>query len=111
MKTINIFLIGTALLFSSVASALTLQEAKHQGLVGETLSGYIAPVVQTPEAIAFAEKINQARKDKYKELAIQNNVSVSDIASIAGKKLIRKAESGEYVRGINGQWLKKENSQ
>lgn len=111
MKTINTFLIGTALLFSSMASALTLNEAKQQGLVGETLSGYIAPVVQTPEAIAFAEKINQARKEKYQEIAAQNNISVSDVASLTGKKLIRRVGPGEYVRGINGQWLKKESSQ
>ncbi|PHI30926.1 YdbL family protein [Budvicia aquatica] len=108
MKIIKICLAATLLLCSSMTSALTLHEAKQQGLVGETLSGYIAPVTQTPEAIALTEKINQARKDKYKEVAAQNNVSVSDIASMTGKKLIRRAELGEYVRGINGQWLKKE---
>ncbi|WP_246201865.1 YdbL family protein [Budvicia diplopodorum] len=110
MKTINTCLIGTALLFSSWVNALTLDEAKQQGLVGETLSGYIAPVTQTPEAIAFAEKINHARKDSYQKIAAQNNVSVSDIASVTGQKLIQRAKAGEYVRGINGQWLKKGNA-
>lgn len=111
MKTIKVFLIGAVLVFSSLASALTLQKAKQQGLVGETLSGYIAPVAHIPEAAVFAEKINHAREDKYKEIAIQNNVSVNDISSMVGKKLILRAQSGEYIRGINGQWLKKGNTQ
>jgi uncharacterized protein YdbL (DUF1318 family) len=30
------------------------------------------------------------------------------VASIAGQKLVSRAAAGEYVRGINGQWLRKE---
>lgn len=107
MKIINIGLMIFALLFSSLASALTLREAKQQGLVGETLSGYIAPVQSTPEAQAFADKINQARRLQYKSVAEQNHINTNDVAKMAGQKLINRAESGEYVKGINGQWLKK----
>lgn len=107
MKIINIGLMITALLFSSLANALTLREAKQQGLVGETLSGYIAPVQPTPEAQEFADKINQARQIQYKSIAEQNHLSTNDVAKMVGQKLINRAESGEYVKGINGQWLKK----
>ena len=44
MKKRYLGLIGAAWLFSSMAMALTLDEAKQQGRVGETLNGYIAPV-------------------------------------------------------------------
>jgi len=29
------------------------------------------------------------------------------VAHMAGQKLVTRAPAGEYVRGINGQWLKK----
>ncbi|GKX61816.1 hypothetical protein SOASR032_03850 [Pragia fontium] len=107
MKRMNVGLIVAALLFSSVAGALTLKEAKQQGLVGETLNGYIAAVQPTTEAQDLVKRINQARLEQYKSVAAQNNVSVGDVASMTGQKLINRAESGEYVKGINGQWLRK----
>ncbi|MBK5142231.1 YdbL family protein [Budviciaceae bacterium BWR-B9] len=107
MKLINTGLIATVLLFSVAASALTLKEAKQQGLVGETLNGYIAPVKPTAEAQALTDKINQARTEQYKSVAAENNVNVNDVAKMAGQKLVNRAEAGEYVKGINGQWLKK----
>ncbi|MGA9617510.1 MAG: DUF1318 domain-containing protein, partial [Serratia proteamaculans] len=42
MKKRYLGLLGAGWLFSSMAMALTLDEAKQQGRVGETLSGYIA---------------------------------------------------------------------
>ncbi|MBK5073094.1 YdbL family protein [Budviciaceae bacterium CWB-B4] len=107
MKLINTGLFATVLLFSVAASALTLKEAKQQGLVGETLNGYIAVVKPTTEAQALTDKINQARTEQYKSVAAENNVSVNDVAKMTGQKLVNRAEAGEYVKGINGQWLKK----
>lgn len=95
------------LLFSSASWALTLQEAKRQGLVGETLSGYLAPVRESPQAQSFADKINQARLEQYKKVAEQNDLRTEDVAKMAGKKLVDRAQSGEYVKGLNGLWLKK----
>lgn len=107
MKLINTGLFATVLLFSVAANALTLKEAKQQGLVGETLNGYIAVVKPTAEAQALTDKINQARTEQYKSVAAENNVSVNDVAKMTGQKLVSRAEAGEYVKGINGQWLKK----
>ncbi|WP_265523974.1 DUF1318 domain-containing protein, partial [Providencia heimbachae] len=41
------------------------------------------------------------------KIAQKNNLKTKDVARIAGQKLVERASSGEYVRGINGQWLKK----
>ncbi|WP_369311225.1 YdbL family protein [Providencia rettgeri] len=88
--------------------ALTVDEAKEQGAVGETLSGYLAVVnTDNAEAAKLAEQINREREKKYHEIAAKNNLKTHDVARIAGQKLVERASTGEYVRGINGQWLKK----
>ncbi|MHA0999300.1 YdbL family protein [Leclercia pneumoniae] len=89
------------------ASALTLNQARSQGRVGETLDGYLAPVAQDRETLALVAQINQARTDSYQKLADSNNIPVDEVAKMAGIKLVERARPGEYVKGINGKWLKK----
>ncbi|KEY60930.1 YdbL family protein [Serratia sp. DD3] len=93
--------------FSTMVQALTLDEAKQQGRVGETLSGYIAPLKQDAETLDLVKRINQGRSQKYQEVAENNNIAPDSVARLAGQKLVTRAPAGEYVRGINGQWLKK----
>ncbi|KGT88881.1 amine metabolic protein ydbL [Erwinia typographi] len=105
MKSIALCL----LLLSPAAMALTLDEARQQGRVGETLSGYISARAQDSETQALVERINQGRQQQYQALAQRNNTTVAEVGRIAGQKLIeRAAAAGQYVRGINGQWMKKD---
>ena len=101
------FVSGVLLLLSVSSQAMTLDEARSRGLVGETLSGYVAAVVQDSEAQALVKKINAARLESYEQLAKNNHLKVDDVARLAGQKLVERAQPGEYVRGINGQWLRK----
>ncbi len=96
-----------ALLLVPSAWALTLDEARQQGRVGETLSGYVAARQQDDETLALVKRINDGRTQQYQRVAQQNNLTTSEVARIAGEKLVSRAGSGEYVRGINGQWLRK----
>lgn len=89
------------------ALALTLNEARSAGRVGETLSGYIAPRSQDRETLALVEQINKARTDSYQRLADSNNIPVDEVAKMAGTKLVARANPGEYVQGINGKWMQK----
>lgn len=95
------------LLLSHAALALTLDEARQQGRVGETLDGYIAPRAQDNETQALVKHINTARAQSYRQLAESNNLPPDDVAKMAGQKLVSRAAPGEYVRGINGQWLQR----
>ncbi|MCV5538283.1 DUF1318 domain-containing protein, partial [Escherichia coli] len=52
-------------------------------------------------------EIQGASLASYQQLAKQNNVSVDDIAKLAGQKLVARAKPGEYVQGINGKWVRK----
>ncbi|MGK3125412.1 YdbL family protein [Candidatus Pantoea formicae] len=96
-----------ALLLVPSAWALSLDEARQQGRVGETLSGFIAARQQDDETLALVKRINDGRTQQYQRVAQQNNLTTSEVARIAGEKLVSRAGSGEYVRGINGQWLRK----
>ncbi|MDM9615634.1 YdbL family protein [Kosakonia cowanii] len=98
-------------LVSGIAQALTLDEARSQGRVGETLNGYLAPLRQDRETLALVERINKARTESYQQLADSNNIPVDDVANMAGQKLVARAKPGEYVRGINGKWLRKSGDQ
>jgi len=100
-------LVLSALFISLPSQALTLQQARAQGLVGETLSGYLAAVKDEPQARALVEKINAERTRYYQQIADENRVSRDQVAQLAGQKLVSRTPAGEYVRGLNGLWMKK----
>lgn len=94
-------------LFSASAMALTLDDARTQGLVGETYNGYLVALKADTETQMLVKTINESRKKSYQKLAIKNNLPVAEIEKLAGQKLVAKANSGEYIRGINGMWIQK----
>lgn len=96
------------LLASAPVFSLTLDDARAQGRIGETLSGYVAARQQDSETLALVKQINAARVTSYQQLADSNDVAINEVAKLAGQKLMARAKSGEYVRGINGQWVRKQ---
>ncbi|BBJ67453.1 MULTISPECIES: YdbL family protein [Enterobacter] len=105
MKRVALILL--ALGMNVQAATLTLNDARAQGRVGETLSGYLAPIQQDAETLALVNRINAARTESYQKLADSNNLPVDEVAKMAGQKLVARAQPGEYVKGINGKWLRK----
>ncbi len=105
-KSLSMVLLALSLASVS-ANALTLTEARQQGRVGETLSGYIAALKTDSETQALVAQINQARRENYQQLADNNGLPRDEVAKLAGQKLVSRAQPGEYVQGINGKWLKK----
>jgi hypothetical protein len=89
------------------ALAIDLQTAKQQGVVGETLTGYLGPVVEpSPEIKELIADINAGRKAKYQEIAAKNGISLDKVEKLAGQKAIEKTMRGQYVK-IGGDWRKK----
>ncbi|WP_249535969.1 YdbL family protein [Escherichia coli] len=72
-----------------------------------TFYGYLVALKTDAETEKLVADINAERKASYQQLAKQNNVSVDDIAKLAGQKLVARAKPGEYVQGINGKWVRK----
>jgi uncharacterized protein YdbL (DUF1318 family) len=97
------------LLLPLTAWALTLDEAKENGLVGEDASGYIAAVSANPnkEVKALVDDINARRRAEYEKIAAANGISVADVEKLAGKKAIEKSPAGDYIRLPGEPWRKK----
>ena len=107
MKTLRLALILALTVVAAPASAIDLDAAKRQGLVGEQPDGFLGTVRQTPEAAELVRSVNEQRRQGYQDLAQRNGVSVDSVATLAGRKLIDRAAPGEYVRDVGGQWQRK----
>jgi uncharacterized protein YdbL (DUF1318 family) len=90
-------------------AALTLDDAKQSGLVGEDASGYIAAVSNKPsrDVLALVADINGKRRTEYERIAAANGISVTDVEQLAGKKAIEKSPAGDYIRLPGEDWRKK----
>ena len=104
-KTLTLILFGL-LLICQPAMALDLHSAKAQGLVGETTTGYLAAVKNTPEVQKLVNDINAKRKHHYQQIAKRNNTPLNAVEQLAGKKAIEKTPPGQFIN-INGSWRKK----
>ncbi len=95
------------MLWPAMGYALTLHEAKGQGLVGEKPNGYLGLVTSSAQAQSLMNNVNAKRKQKYQEIATRNKTSLSAVEALAGKTAIQKTKSGQYVQLPSGQWKKK----
>lgn len=106
MKRINTLIVAAliALIAPLNAYALDIAEAKQQGLVGETDTGYIAAVSSpSGEVQQLVSSINAQRKQVYQNLAGKNNVPLAEVEKLAAEKAIAKTPAGQRVR-IGGEW-------
>ncbi|ECY2703559.1 DUF1318 domain-containing protein [Salmonella enterica] len=107
MKKYLILWVLTLSLLTPSVWALTLDEARTQGRVGETLNGYLVALKNDAETQKLVLDINHARRASYQQLADSNHLPVDEVAKMAGQKMVERARPGEYVQGINGKWMRK----
>ncbi len=90
------------------AMALSLDDAKAQGLVGEQPDGYLGSVSNRPAAAVqqLLNSINEKRRSAYQERAANAGVSLQVMEQRVGQRLIERTSPGEYVLTPNG-WQKK----
>lgn len=89
------------------AFALSLEQAKSQGLVGEREDGYVGVVQNGPGVTALVKDINNKRRAQYQSTATANGTALSAVEALAAKTAYERTPRGQYVRGANGQWMKK----
>ena len=107
-KIMAIFLLlFLGLTLSLNAYALTLQEAKNQGLVGEQTNGYLGLVVNNSDAKSLISDVNTKRKLHYKKIAKKNRLSTKDVASRAAEKAMAAANNKHFIQSSNGKWTQK----
>lgn len=113
-KLIFMSLIIVSFLFSSLAFAIGLDEAKQKGLVGERNNGYLGLVVNQMDEKKTRQKesqnlindINAKRKAVYVKLAAKNGITLQQVEKLAAEKAYKKTSTGHYL-WMNGMWVKK----
>ena len=71
------------------ASALDLDQARSQGMVKETSSGYLKVAKPSAEVNALVKKVNAGRKAEYQKIAKKNGTSIQAVEQLAGKRLAK----------------------
>lgn len=96
-------------LLAGPALAISLDEAKAQGLVGERVDGFVGIVVADPPADVrqLVEQVNRQRREKYDEVAQQRGVPLDAVAKITGEKQLERTPAGQYFAGADGRWRQK----
>ena len=91
----------------SAGAKATVDAAKAQGLIGESVAGYLAVVGGANPSSAqrsAMDEINIGRKAVYTDLARQQNVAVAVVAAVTGEKLVAAAPPGQKVLLKDGTW-------
>jgi len=87
--------------------ALSLDEAKAKGLVGEKANGYLGAVsAPSGDVQALIADVNQKRRQAYEDIARRNGTNIRAVETLAGEKAIQNTKPGNFVEGPGG-WMKK----
>jgi len=89
------------------AFAMSVEEAKTKGLVGEKANGYLGVVNPgSQEAQSLTNEVNKKRRQAYADIATRNRTQLDAVEALAGEKAIQNTKPGHYVEGPGG-WTKK----
>ena len=91
------------------AWALDIHEAKNQGLVGESNSGYLAAVKSPASADvqALIKEVNGKRKAQFEQAATKTSATVPQVANRFYELAVQKTQPGHYYQDAGGNWKKK----
>lgn len=96
------------LAFAAPASAISLQAARSQGLVGETRSGFVAPVKSPSAAVRkLVNEVNAKRRSEYQRIASRNGLGVEQVGRITAEKVINGLPRGFFYQDAGGSWRRK----
>ncbi len=94
--------------FAAPATADALDDALRNRQVGETPRGYIAAVKSPSGATTrLVNDINSRRRAQYSGIAKRNNLSLQQVESLVGSKIIQRAPAGTYYQDNRGSWRRK----
>ena len=98
-----------ALASAAPASALDLDSARAQGLVGEQSDGYVGAVSSSPSAEVrqLVTEVNAKRRAAYEDIARKNGTAVAAVAALAGQRLLERAPPGAWIGDGTGHWYQK----
>jgi uncharacterized protein YdbL (DUF1318 family) len=91
------------------AWAIDIHDAKDQGLVGESQSGYLAAVKSPPsaEVNSLIADVNNKRKVQFEKTAQKTSTTLTQVANRFYELAVDKTEAGHYYQDAGGKWVKK----
>jgi uncharacterized protein YdbL (DUF1318 family) len=84
------------------AFAMTLDQARSSGSVGEKTDGYVAALRATPEVKSLVADVNAKRQQEYQRISKQNSQNLDDVAKLAAQQIINKLPSGAMYQAPDG---------
>ena len=104
------WVVGSVMLWSAAvapAFAMSVEEAKTKGLVGEKANGYLGVVNPgSQEALSLTNEVNTKRRQAYEDIAARNRTQLDAVEALAGEKAIQNTKPGHFVEGPGG-WTRK----
>jgi uncharacterized protein YdbL (DUF1318 family) len=85
---------------------------RNSGQVGEQADGYLGVVGSVPSAVrAQVDSINIQRRAYYTDLAGRRGAKIEEVAATTACELFRtRVAPGQFYRGTDGTWKKREGS-
>lgn len=99
--------VGLAAVSQRPALALSLDEARAQGLVGELPNGYVAARRNAPGVSDLVDSVNRRRQAHYRNIAAQTDVPMAAVEQQAGQALIERLPRGAWYMDSQSRWLQK----
>lgn len=103
------FVLSVLIFLTPISVAITLQEAKQQGLVGEQTDGYLGMVVDdvNTEVRNLIQQVNNARRERYQQISQRNNIDLEQVQQLAFEQAAEATVNGFYIQNKQGRWTQK----
>lgn len=98
-------ILGIFLAFS--AQAMTLDEGRTSGAVGERSDGYLEALKSSSDVRSFVDMVNSKRKQEYLRISKENGQPVDIVAKLAAEQIVNKLPAGSSYQAPNGSWKKR----
>ena len=95
---------------SASAGDPQIDAAKAQGLVGETIDGYLGLTDAVTRDASLKRKVNEInarRRALFTQLAEDSGTTVEQVARVTGEKQLANAAPGQMIMGEDGVWTEK----
>jgi uncharacterized protein len=102
---------AAATLMTAYAADPVIEQAKAQGIIGESSSGFLEVVDQSKASADLkrhVDEINAGRLQAYTGIASKNGQTVQVVGNLMAEKQFERAAAGELVKPEGQVWTKKQ---
>ncbi len=101
------FLTFAVIAIAVPAMALSLNEARSKGQVGEKLDGYVQALSSGSDVNKLVAEVNARRKAEYERISKENGQPASVVGKLAAGQIINGLPKGSKYQSSDGSWKTK----